>query len=62
MNGAIQGSCGRIPFLATIFMPIEILKERETSQVKLSLSYHFFIAFEDFDGQASIPAIVIPDL
>jgi hypothetical protein len=53
---------GGAPVLATILMPICILKHGETSQVELSSSYHCFVAFEDFNRQAPIPESVKPDL
>jgi hypothetical protein len=46
---------GRVPISATIVMPIYILTHCETSQVKLSSTYHVFIALQDFYGQAPIP-------
>jgi hypothetical protein len=53
---------GGDPVLATILMPIYILKHCETASVKLSSSYHCFVALEDFNGQAPIPESVKPDL
>jgi hypothetical protein len=62
-NGATQEPAegyGGDPILATILMPINILKHCEISQVKLSSSYHSFVAFQDFNGQEPIPASVEP--
>jgi hypothetical protein len=53
---------GGASILATIFMPFYKLKHCETTSVKLSSSYHCFVALDDFNGQAPIPEGVKPDL
>jgi hypothetical protein len=53
---------GGAPVLATILMQMYILKHCETTSEKLSSSYHCFVAFEDFNGQAPIPESANPGL